>query len=183
MSGLVGTLERSEVMQHSTSYMDVNLGLVVPDYRVRDYRSLSSIREISDLKIGFVDLSRGFVSRLKKELPDARLVEIAKNRDYFERTDISIDALLISAESGSAFTLLYPQFEVAVPVDLEVKLPLFYAIAGNDTETRNFLDHWVELRTKDGTFEMYYQHWILGRTRKTPHTRWSIIRDVLYWVR
>ena len=43
MSGLVGTLERSEAMQHSASYMDVTLGLVVPDHRAREFKSLSAI--------------------------------------------------------------------------------------------------------------------------------------------
>ncbi|MCG8648257.1 MAG: cation:dicarboxylase symporter family transporter, partial [Pirellulales bacterium] len=182
MSGLVGTLERSEAMHHSDSYMDVTLGLVVPDYRVRHFKSLDSIRQIENLRIGFVDLSQGFVSRLKREIPDVQLVEIGKNRDYFERDDLQLDALLISAESGSAFTLLYPEQEVAIPTDLEVKLPLFYAIAGNDIETRNFLNHWIELRKKDGTFEDFYHHWILGKTSSSPHRRWCLLRDVLHWL-
>ena len=119
---------------------------------------------------------------MTRELPDAQLIELKNNRDYFESPELSLDALLISAESGSAFTLLYPQFEVAVPAELDVRLPLFYAIAGNDTETHDFLNHWVELRTKDGTFEDYYEHWILGKTRNVRRPRWCIIRDVLHWV-
>jgi ABC-type amino acid transport substrate-binding protein len=182
MSGLVGTLERSEAMQHSSSYMDVTLGFVVPDYRVRDFESLDSIRDLKDLKIGFVDLSRGFVSRLRKELPDATLVEIRNNRDYFDDEASSLDALLISAESGSAFTLMYPKHEVVIPEDLEVKLPLFYAVGGNDRESRDLLNHWVELRQKDGTVREYYEHWILGKSRRERKPRWSIIRDVLGWV-
>lgn len=182
MSGLVGTLERSETLRHSSSYMDVNLSLVVPDYRVRDFKTLKTIRGINELRIGFVDLSRGFVSRLTKELPDAQLIEIRNNRDYFESPDLSLDALLVSAESGSAYTLLYPGFEVVMPAELKVQLPLFYAIGGNDAETRNFLDHWIELRTKDGTFDEYYKHWILGQTRDSQPARWSVIRNVLRWV-
>jgi ABC-type amino acid transport substrate-binding protein len=182
MSGLVGTLERSEAMVHSASYMDVTLGLVVPDYRVREFESLDEIRKLEAPRIGFVDLSRGFVARLKAELPEAQLVEIENNRDFFEVDDLSLDALLISAESGSAFTLFYPEYEVAVPSDFDVKLPLFYVLAGTDNETRDFIDHWVQLRTKDGTFDAYYQHWILGRRPTTKQPRWSILRNVLHWV-
>jgi ABC-type amino acid transport substrate-binding protein len=183
MSGLVGTLERSEAMQHSDSYMDVTLGLVVPDYRVREFKSLSSIRELAAPRIGFVDLSSGFISRLKAALPDAQFIEIRKNGEYFTNTELALDALLISAESGSAFTLLYPDHEVAIPEDLEVKLPLFYAITGrDDSETRSFLNHWIELRQKDGTFREYYEHWILGKTRQSSEPRWSVIRNVLHWV-
>lgn len=182
MSGLVGTLERSEAMRHSRSYLDVTLGLVAADYRAAQFKSLSSIRQVRDLRIGFVDLSRGFVARLKQALPEANLVEIRNNRDFFEQPDLSLDALLISAESGSAFTLLYPGHEVAVPQELNVKLPLFYVVAGEDQETRDFLDHWVELRKKDGTFSEYYQHWILGKLKRAGGKRWCIIRDVLRWV-
>ncbi len=183
MSGLAGTLERSEAMQHSDTYMDVTLGLVVPDYRVREFKSLRTVRELEVLRIGLVDLSRGFVARLKEALPHAQLIEIRNNREFFENPDLSLDALLISAESGSAFTLLYPNHEVTIPQGLEVKLPLFYAITGReDGETRSFLNHWIELRQKDGTFREYYEHWILGRSQQAPEPRWSIIRNVLHWV-
>ena len=83
MSGLVGTLERSERMTHTSPYMDVTLALVVPDYRVRQFRNYDTIRELGDLRIGFVDLSRGFVGRLQRLLPNAELVELPENGDFF----------------------------------------------------------------------------------------------------
>jgi ABC-type amino acid transport substrate-binding protein len=125
MSGLVGTLERSEVMQHTRSYLDVNLALVVPDYRARNFKTLKSIQAIRPLRVGFVDLSRGFVDRIRTAILDVELVEIENNGDYFTGKAENLDALLISAESGSAFTLIYPGFEVVIPRELRVKLPLF----------------------------------------------------------
>jgi Na+/H+-dicarboxylate symporter/ABC-type amino acid transport substrate-binding protein len=182
MSGLVGTLERSEAMQHTESYVDVNLALVVPDYRARSFKTLGAIKSISPLRIGFVDLSRGFVDRLRVAIPRAELIEIKNNRDYFTGETVNLDALLISAESGSAFTLNYPDYEVVVPSDLKVKLPLFYVIGQQDSEMRDFLEHWVTLRKKDGTAAEYYDHWVLGKTRTATTRRWSIIRDELGWV-
>ncbi len=181
MSGLVGTLERSEHMMHTQPYMDVTLSLVVPDYRVRKFRTFDSMREIEDLTIGFVDLSRGFVHRLQLLLPNANLVKLPTNTDFFEKAYRQCDALLISAESGSAFSLFYPDFEVVVPDTNRVSLPLFYAIAGRDDEMRNFLEHWVLLRRKDGTFEEQYEHWILGKSTKVKRHRWSVVKDVLGW--
>ncbi len=182
MSGLVGTLERSEVMQHTRSYLDVNLALVVPDYRARSFRTLDSIRAMRQLRVGFVDLSRGFVNRLRDAIPDAELVEIASNGEYFSGQTDNLDALLISAESGSAFTLIYPEYEVVVPRELRVKLPLFYVIGHQDREMRDFLEHWITLRQKDGTAAEYYDHWVLGKTQRAKQPRWSIIRNVLGWV-
>jgi len=93
-----------------------------------------------------------------------------------------LDALLISAESGSAYTLIYPEFEVVVPDGLQVSLPLFYVIGARDAEMRDFLEHWVTLRRADGTIAEYYDHWILGKLANSAKPRWSVIRDVLHWV-
>jgi hypothetical protein len=162
--------------------MDVTLGLVVPDYEVRNFRSLDALRQQEELRIGFVDLSRGFVDRIRAALPQAELLELSTNQLYFDSDWDRLDALLISAESGSAFTLLYPEFEVVVPDGLQVSLPLFYVVGANDEEMKDFLEHWVTLRHKDGTVAEYYDHWILGKLATTAKPRWSIIRDVLHWV-
>ncbi|MEM8733920.1 MAG: cation:dicarboxylase symporter family transporter [Planctomycetota bacterium] len=182
MSGLVGTLERSQSMQHTTAYLDVNLGLVVPDYRAREFRSIKQLRSLPGLRIGFVDLSRGLVERMQRSLPNAELVELRTNGAYFDQEWKQLDALLISAESGSAFTLFYPEFEVVIPDELQVALPLFYAVAARDGEMTDFLEHWVSLRRKDGTMDEYYNHWILGETAKGDQPRWCLIRDVFHWV-
>jgi hypothetical protein len=47
---------------------------------------------------------------------------------------------------------------------------------------RDFLEHWLELREKDGTMGGYYDHWILGKTPRQAKRRWSLVRDVLQWV-
>ncbi|MEZ6114248.1 MAG: cation:dicarboxylase symporter family transporter [Pirellulaceae bacterium] len=182
MSGLVGTLERSRSMQHTTPYMDVTLALVVPDYRAREFRSLDSLRAIESLRIGFVDLSRGFVDRLRESLPQAEFVELSTSQQFFDGDWQEYDALLISAESGSAFTLLYPEFEVVVPAGRRISMPLFYAIGARDAEMRDFLEHWMILRKKDGTMQQYYDHWILGKVADPDQRRWSVVRDVLHWV-
>ena len=156
--------------------------MVAPDYRVRKFCSLDSLRSQQDLKIGFVDLSRSFVDRLQMALPNAELVELSTSQQFFDGNQPELDAFLTSAESGSAFTLLYPEFEVVVPDGLEVSLPLFYAIGNNDDDMRDFLEHWVRLRQSDGTVRGYYDHWILGKTTREQKRRWSVIRDVLHWV-
>jgi hypothetical protein len=47
---------------------------------------------------------------------------------------------------------------------------------------RDFLEHWVTLREKDGTLKEHYDHWILGISPTAKEPRWSVIRDVLGWV-
>ncbi len=182
MSGLTGTLERAEAMQHTNPYMDVTLAFVVPDFDVRRFRNLAALRSSErPVTIGFVDLSRGFVARLKELLPNAKLMEIGSYEEFFEHTHSGPDALLISAESGAAFTLLYPQFEVVVPTGRQVSLPLFYAIGANDADMRDFLEYWITLRRIDGTFQEFYDYWVLGKPPESQQPRWSVLRDVLGW--
>ncbi len=182
MSGLIGTLERAGTLRHTRPYLEVTLAMVVRDHRAREFRSAEAMRRMAKLRIGFVDLSRGFVQRLRSELPRAELIELPTNRMFFEEAGDALDGLLISAESGSAFTLLYPEFEVVIPDMPRVALPLFYAIGSNDPEMREFLEHWIELKEGDGTMQELYEHWILGRERGPREPRWSVIRDVLNWV-
>jgi ABC-type amino acid transport substrate-binding protein len=182
MSGLVGTLERSEAMQHTQPYMSVTLALVVRDYRVRQFKSLTEMQQADRLRIAFVDLSQGFVDRLSGLLPRAEFVELRSNREFFDAAEDQFDALLISAESGSAFTLLYPDFEVVVPSGPRVSMPLFYAVGNQDAKMTDFLEHWLDLRQRDGTTQQYYDHWILGKTAGDTKRRWCIARDVLHWL-
>jgi ABC-type amino acid transport substrate-binding protein len=47
--------------------------------------------------------------------------------------------------------LAQDHFEVVIPSGPKVSLPLFYAIGGDDAAMRDFLEHWFDLREKDGT--------------------------------
>jgi ABC-type amino acid transport substrate-binding protein len=181
MSGLMGTIERSEEMQHTEPYMNVTMALVAPDHRIRDFASLENIQQLEGLKIGFADVSSSFADRLRVLLPDVDLVQLPSDREYFERAWQDLDGLLISAESGSAFTLMYPDFEVVVPSGAHVAVPLFYAVGQRDEAMADYLDHWLDLRKLDGTLEGMYDHWILGKDPADPPPRWSLIRH-LGWV-
>ena len=109
-------------------------------------------------------------------------MELASNQQFFEPAADPPDALLISAESGAAYTLFYPDYEVVIPDGPRISLPLFYALAGRNTELRDFLEHWVSLRQKDGTTQENYNHWILGKSARPSSPRWCVLRDVLGWV-
>ena len=132
--------------------------------------------------IGYVELSRAFVARIEKVIPHAQLVEIESYSGFFEGYSPEVDALLLSAESGSAYTLMYPDFEVVIPTRRPVTEPLIYAIGHQDASMREFLNHWTSLRKKDGITGDLYDQWILGKTAEDSRPRWSVIRDVLHWV-
>ncbi len=181
MSGLVGTLERAEMLEHTSPYLELTLSVVVRDHRSDEFRSIRSMASIDGLRLAYVDLSGRTLARLRKSFPLAQLIELQTNQQFFDDTEDRFDGLLIGAESGSAYTLLYPHFEVVLPDNIRSSLPLFYVTAARDDEMRRFLQYWITVRKDDGTFQEYYDHWILGKTMQHQPPRWSVLRNVLGW--
>ena len=104
-------------------------------------------------------------------------------REFFGANEQKLDALLWGAENGAAWTLLYPKFQVVVPVPDVVKVPLAYPVAGGDKEFADFLSQWIMLKQAGLEYSRLYSHWILGQDAVPKQPRWSIIRDVLKWVK
>ena len=106
--------------------------------------------------------------------------EIA-DTDFF-RGELDVDALLLSAEEAAAWTLVYPEYSVAVPFP-DWKAPVVCAMDVSDSSLHGYVDAWLEMAKRDGTVDRFFSYWILGEDppeRKTP--RWSLVRDVFGWV-
>ena len=118
---------------------------------------------------------------MKEILPEAEFVVIGSVRDFFESEHTEVDCFLTAAEYGAAWTLLHPQYTVVVPKPLRMRIPIGYAVASGDYRLREYLDNWLELQRKTGTFDEIYEHWIHGKGAERREPRWSVIRDVLGW--
>ena len=73
------------------------------------------------------------------------------------------DALGDSAEAGSAWSLIYPTYTVAIPEPDILRVPMAYAVRRGDRELVDFLDVWIELKRKDRRIADLYDYWISGR--------------------
>jgi ABC-type amino acid transport substrate-binding protein len=182
MSGVVVTTHRLEKMVFSDPYMEATLCFIVLDHRRDEFVTKTAIRNIHGLKIGIPTTDDYFFDKIKTYLPQVETVEITSIHDFFETNEHQIDALLMHAEGGSAWTLLYPKFQPVVPVPDVVKIPMAYPVAGRDREFAEFLSQWIKLKKSGMEYSMLYNHWILGQDAVPSKPRWSIIRDVLKWV-
>lgn len=181
MSGIVVTADRATRMEFSSPYMNETLAFVVPDHNRNDFTSREAIRSLVDLTVGVPDISH-LAENVEAYLGDAKVVVVSSPREFFEQTDGAIDALVYSAEGGSAWCLMYPAYSVVVPESDVRRLPVAFPVASGDDRMRVFLDTWIELKRRDGTLDRLYDHWILAREPETTAPRWSVIRDVLHWV-
>jgi ABC-type amino acid transport substrate-binding protein len=90
---------------------------------------------------------------------------------------------LYSAEAGSAWSLLYPAYPVAIPQPDVLAASSAYAMAHSDQELVNFINLWIELKKEDKTIPSLYDYWILGKNAVPTPPRWSVVRNVLHWVK
>jgi ABC-type amino acid transport substrate-binding protein len=181
MSAIEGTVNQATELPSIDSYMDVTLAIVVPDHQKRNFRTRNEILKIHDLKLATVKNSF-FADRAPRVLPEnVQLIELESASEYFEDKHREANGLVISAESGSAWTLRYPQFSVTNPLASRIRVPLYYLTA-NDTEFQKFLQNWQTLKRSDGTYQQLYDYWILGLDNQSQDPRWCILRDVLHWI-
>ncbi len=183
MSGVAMTTDRLAEMVFSASYMDVNVALVVPDYRRKAFDSIEDLRQWEGLRLAVpIRADDYFVRKLEEGLPKAEILEIHGVEAYFESGEALADALVIGAQQGATWTLLHPQYTVVVPEGVHASLPLGYPVARGDLRLRSFLDGWIQLKKDDGWIDRLYDHWILGKDAEPRRPRWSVLRDVLGWV-
>jgi Na+/H+-dicarboxylate symporter/ABC-type amino acid transport substrate-binding protein len=180
MSGVALTVERAARVEFSTSYLDETVAFVVPDHLSAAFSDWSNVRSMRGLRVG-VPNAPYFIRKVQDEIPDAEIVPIDRIEDMFKPHDPPVDAFVMTAERGSAYTLLHPQYAVAVPKPRPVRVPLAYIIAGRDPAMTSLLNSWIEQKRKDGTIDELFAHWILGQDSAPKKPRWSVLDDVLGW--
>lgn len=180
MSGTAVTADRAVHVLFSTPYLDETLAFLVPDHDRTRFSSWDDIRSARSLRLGVVRAPY-YLHKVRAELPDVEIVPIDEPDQMFQPRTPPLDAILFTAERGSAYTLLHPEYSVAVPKPRLAKVPLAYVIGGRDAALASVVDTWIDLKRKDGTIDELFAHWILGRDA-TPHQRrWSVMDDVLKW--
>jgi Na+/H+-dicarboxylate symporter/ABC-type amino acid transport substrate-binding protein len=180
MSGVAITAGRAAWLQFSDSYLDETVAFLVPDHLATSFSDWSNIRSMGHLRLA-VPKAPYFVRKIRDELTDIDVVP-------FERLDdvvgagLLVDAVVTTAERGSAYTLLHPEYSIAVPKPRPFKVPLAYIIAGRDPSLTSVVNTWIELKRKDDTVDELFGHWILGQNSEPKQRRWSILHDVLHWL-
>ncbi len=182
MSGVAVTADRSLHVQFSSSYLDETVAFVVPDHLMAAFSDWSAVRRMGHLRIG-VPSAPYFIQKIRDELSDVEIVPVDRIDEMFAPRDPPLDAVVVTAERGSAYTLLHPQYAVAVPRPRPFKVPLAYIVAGRDAPMTSLMNTWIELKRKDGTIDQLFSHWILGQDAAKSMPRWSVVRNVLHWMR
>ena len=180
-SGIEINLHAYEGAVYSLPYSAVNLAFVVADHERGRYSTIAELGTGKGLVLG-VKKGSYFGRFIQSALPDARMVELWSESQFFEGPPERMDALVTTAEGGSAWTLIHPNFAVIDPRDDETSAPIAFLLTRPDTQLALDMETWIRLKQHDGTLEKLYNYWILGRGTERTGARWSVVRNVLNWV-
>jgi Na+/H+-dicarboxylate symporter/ABC-type amino acid transport substrate-binding protein len=181
MSGMVVTLDRARELELSTPYLKQTLAFVVKDNRLEDFNSREQVQKLKKVKLAVFN-SPYYLEKVKNYLPQAEIVVINSPEEFFSRNESDIDAFVYSAEAGSAWSLIHPEYTVAIPYPDVPEVPLAYAFSRENYELKNYIDLWIDLKKRDRTIDGLYDQWILGKNAVRSEPRWSVIRNVLHWI-
>jgi hypothetical protein len=119
---------------------------------------------------------------LESGMPDLEFIKVRSPREFLEGELAGMDALVMSAEAASAWTLVYPQYSAVIPSPARRAIPIVFALPDSDEAFKNYVDIWIQTSISLGVMDRAYERWILGRDTVARQPRWSVIRDVLHWV-
>jgi len=179
IGGITVTTDRLAKAALSSPYMTITSSLVVPDHLRNEFSTWDQVDARSDIRIGVTGTSRA--RELALSLVGSDVTQIGDYKDFLNGKRNDVDAIVISAEAGSAWTVLYPQFAVVIPTPHR-KAPMSFAMVKGDRELLDFVNGWLELKQADTTIDTLYEAWILGKSSRVKKPRWSVIRNVLHWV-
>lgn len=181
MSGLTITPDRMFEMRFSDSYMKATGSFVVRDHHRSKFSSREAVQALSSPRIGVLD-DPYYVDTLQAYLPQAEVVQFNSSDEFFEQKGGDLDAMFMSAERGSAFTLIHPEFSVAIPQPDVLAAPVSIAMQSDAEKFETFINAWLQLKREDQTIDQLYRYWILGGGAEPRQPRWSVIRNVLGWI-
>jgi Na+/H+-dicarboxylate symporter len=178
--GIVVTPDRALEYAFTRPYGEHTMGLIVLDHRRNEFSSTEKIEAREDLVIGLPGAPY-FRNAIQQWLPDAQVVVMESPRPFLRGEMEQVDAIIFSAERGSAWTLIYPDFTVAVPRGIRATVPIAFGIPREQEVFRDFLNNWLTLKIKLRITDDLFDHWILGKDLEAEEPRWSVIRNVFGW--
>ncbi|WP_198246610.1 cation:dicarboxylate symporter family transporter [methane-oxidizing endosymbiont of Gigantopelta aegis] len=152
-------------MLYTTSYLDVHLALVVPDYDRKKFRDIKAIKKLKNVR-ACVRIESTFSNRIGQLFPNFEVKELNTEADFFESNEYHCEVFLTTAEGGSAWTLRYPEYVVVNPFKNRQGAPLVIAVRHEDLILEHFLSTWIKIKQTDGVIDALFDYWIQGNIKQ-----------------
>ncbi|MGK7882774.1 MAG: cation:dicarboxylase symporter family transporter [Crocosphaera sp.] len=177
------TPQATEVVKFTHSFSKRTVAFVVKDHKKDKFSNWKELQKSQNLRLAIPANIPYYIAKLKGLLPNAEVIVTKRNiRDLLVADSNEFDALILPAENASAWTILYPSNVVAVPQPI-VSIPVGYMLPKNADSLADIVNVWLDLKEEDGTIKSLYDYWVQGNIQSVKKPRWSIIRNVLGWVK
>lgn len=170
VGGIQSSPQRAVRHQLSQGYQRVHLALVVPDGLVALFQNLPQQHPSRPLVVAVSDpqlLTADLREQLRTELAGGSgsvaltLLPLAQKNQFFAPTAVGrYDALLTTAEGGSAWAVLHPRTTLIAPFGNRMASELVWAIAGDDPALRRYINAWLAREQARGQMDRLFQHWV-----------------------
>ena len=181
MGAVAVTPDLYEKAAFTDIYLSLHVAFVVPDADRHDYKTIKSMAALKGMRIA-VEKGSYYAGVIRATAPNFSVVELDDPMDFFRRPGVA-DALYTSAEEGSAYTLMYPRYEAVSPDLPYPQVFLAYPVAKEQYSWIGFLNNWLTVEKESGVARDEYDYWVRGKNAVEKKPRWSVVRDVLHWVK
>ena len=186
MSGIYLTSEiyntslRVSAFDPSESYYRSNLVLMVPSQNAEKFRSRADVEAISNLRVATFSSPelKGVVHDL---LPSAKVVSVDNYYDLPPFEDF--DAALWTEGQAVALARTRNGITAVRPADFGNPFLFTYIMPDNSPGLLRYVNYWLELEETGNFVKQMEDYWIQGRPLPDYKPRWSVIHDVLHWVK
>ena len=183
MSAISITEERLKAMCFPSVSLEGKVVIVTDDPHRKNYSSLNYLKMNKAIKIAALKGS-SFEDFVKTEFPDHEIVLIHSYEEFASNPSLA-DILIWEEQEAISWSILHPNFYVIFPTPVLGKDHVSYPVKAGADHFLCYLNGWIKLKENEGFSQNQYNLWILGKTEMVIQNepRWSIVRNVLHWVK
>ena len=78
---------------------------------------------------------------------------------------------------------MYPRYEAVAPDLPYPQMYLAYPARKGELEWIGYLNNWLIVEKDSGLQQAEHDYWVTGKTAVEKKPRWSVVRNVLHWVK
>ena len=179
VGGLIMKPERLLQAEFTQPYQTATVAVLLADHLRGQFDQWNDPQAPPNLRLGVVH--EDLAAAARRQLPDVEILVIPSLSAFFTKHHRNLDGLILAAEEGAAWNVLYPEYTVVVPKPA-VQRPVGMAVHASDGDWIRFLDRWLDFERLDGTLDRLRSYWIEGGGTEQRSPRWSILQNVLHWL-
>jgi Na+/H+-dicarboxylate symporter len=177
MSAILMDEKRLLKMDFSNPYTQQQNVLLIARKRLPEFGDYNAIKSMPSLRLGATGDYKLVANRY---FPEAKQVEEPL---FSELLSGEIDAVIWSKVPAFIWCLSNPDYVVLNLGNVLGEFYFAYACKLGALNWAIFLDEWLQLKEQSGFLEEQRNYWLEGKPPASQSMRWSVIRNVLHWVK